>query len=86
MQRWAQQRCIVSNCVVYANKKVSFVHLTKETFLSDAFLRNMMRTACVMQTSSVMHAFGAWVERIASPITAQLHHLSLIYKQSYYVI
>jgi len=31
-----------------------------------------------MQASPVMHAFGAWMERIASPITAQLHHLSLI--------
>ena len=37
-----------------------------------------MRTACVMQASPVMHTFGACAERIASPITAQLHRLSLI--------
>ena len=41
------------------NKKVSFVYQTKETFLSAAFLRNEMRTSCVMQASPVMHAFGA---------------------------
>jgi hypothetical protein len=40
-----------------------------------------MRTACVVQASPVMHAFGACMERIASPITAQRHHLSLICKQ-----
>ena len=39
-------------------KKCSF-------FWSDAFLRNEMRTMCVMQTLSVMHACGA-CERIAS--------------------
>ena len=38
-------------------------------------LRNVMHTACVMQASPVMHAFGAGVERIASPITAKLHFL-----------
>ena len=31
---------------------------------------------------SVMHADHARVERIAPPITAQLHHLSLVYKLS----
>ena len=41
-------------------------------------LRNVMRSSCVMQSSPVMHAYGAWEERIASPITAWLHHLSLI--------
>ena len=75
-----------SNPVTPTNKKVPFVYQTKGTFLSDAFLRNVMRTACVMQASPVMHACGAWVERIASLITAKRHHLSLIYKQSYYVI
>ncbi len=40
-------------------------------------LQNEMRTTCVMRALPVMHAFGAWVERIASPITAQLYHLSL---------
>ncbi len=45
-----------------------------------------MRTLCVMQASPVMHAFGEWVERIASPITAQLHHLSLVCKQSFWVV
>ena len=45
-------------------------------------VRNEMRTACVMQASPVMHASGAWEERIASLITAQLHHLSLIFKQA----
>ena len=29
------------------------------SFLRDAFLRNEMRTACVMQALPVMHAFGA---------------------------
>ena len=43
-------------------------------------LRNVMHTACVMQASPAMHAFGACVERIASPITAKLHHLSLVCK------
>jgi len=51
-------------------------------FLSDAFLRNVMRTMCVMQALPVMHAFGACAERIASPITAQRHHLSLICKRT----
>ena len=49
-----------------ANKETRFVYQTNLVSLRDAFLRNMMRTACVMQTSSVMHAFGACVERIAS--------------------
>ena len=42
-----------------ANKKVSFVHLAKETFLRDAFLAE--RDAhCVRDAASpVMHAFGA---------------------------
>lgn len=31
----------------------------KRLFCVMRSLRNMMRTACVMQTSSVMHAFGA---------------------------
>ena len=71
---------------VSTNKKnVPLSTKTKVRFLSDAFLRNMMRTSCVMQTSSVMHAFGAWVKRIASPITAQLHHLSLICKAVYHI-
>jgi len=38
---------------------------------------HVMRAACVVQALPVMHAFGAWAERIASLITAQLHHLSL---------
>ena len=42
----------------------------KRLFCVMRSLRNVMRTACVMQTSSVMHAFGACAERIASPITA----------------
>ena len=53
------------------NKKVSFVYQTKETFLSDAFLAE--RDAhCVRDVDlrSVMHACGACMERIASPITA----------------
>ena len=41
-------------------------------------MRNVMRSSCVMQASPMMHAFGACVERIASPITAKLHHLSLV--------
>ena len=53
----------------------------KRLFCVMRSLRNVMRTACVMQTSSVMCAFGACVERIASPITAQQHHLSLIRKE-----
>ena len=65
-----------------SNKKVPFVYQTKGTFLSDAFLRNEMRTACVVQASPVMHAFGACMERIVSPITAQLHHLLLICKHT----
>jgi len=39
---------------------------TRVLFLNDAFLRNMMRPSGVMQTLSVMHAFGALKERIAS--------------------
>ena len=71
--------CGGSNPSSSANKKAPFVYRTKGAFLSDAFLRNEMHTSCVMQASPVMHACGAWVERIASPITAQLHHLSVIF-------
>ena len=57
-------------------------------------LRNVMHTACVMQASPVMHAFGACVERIASPITAKLqialkeanetgYWLELLFKTNY---
>ena len=66
------------------NKKVSFVYRTKETFLRDAFLAE--RDAhCVRDAASpVMHAFGACAERIASPITAQRYHLSLICKAEHF--
>ena len=69
-----------------ANKKVSFVLRTKETFLSDAFLAE--RDAhCVRDVASlVMHAFGACAERIASLITAQRHHLSLVLQRVFYII
>ena len=73
---------ILSTPVSCSNKKVPFVYQTKGTFLSDAFLRNEMRTACVIKASPVMHTFGACMERIASPITAQLHHLLLICKHT----
>ena len=75
-----------SSPVPCTNKKVSFVYQTKETFLRDAFLAE--RDAhCVRDAASpVMHAFGAYVERIASPITAQRHHLSLICKEVNFVI
>ena len=75
-----------SSLVSSTIKKVSFVYQTKETFLRDAFLAE--RDAhCVRDAASpVMHAFGACVERIASPITAQRHHLSLICKEGYFVI
>ena len=58
-----------SSLVSSTIKKVSFVYQTKETFLRDAFLAE--RDAhCVRDAASpVMHAFGACVERIASPIT-----------------
>ena len=71
-------KAVGSTPITHPNKKVSFVSLTKETFLSDAFLAE--RDAhCVRDAASpVMHAFGACVERIASLITAQRHHLSLI--------
>ena len=48
-----------SNPSFSANKKVSFVYQTKETFLRDAFLAE--RDAhCVRDAASpVMHAFGA---------------------------
>ena len=70
----------------YRIKKVSFVYRTKETFLRDAFLAE--RDAhCVRDAASpVMYAFGACVERIASPITVQRHHLSLICKEAYFAI
>ena len=64
-----------------ANKKVQFVYLTNWTFVSDAFLSE--RDAHFVRDAdlwSVMYAFGACMERIVSPITAQLHHLSLICK------
>ncbi len=54
-----QNRFEGSNPLLSANKKVTFVYQTKLTFLNDAFLRNVMRTLCMMQTSPVMHAFGA---------------------------
>ena len=75
-----------SSLVSSTIKKVSFVYQTKETFLRDAFLAE--RDAhCVRDAASpVMHAFGACVERIASSITAQRHHLSLICKEGYFVI
>ena len=41
---------------------------------------------CISSRASVHPPCGAWAERIASPITAQLHHLSLICKQFCYVI
>ena len=67
--------------LLFRNQKVSFVQRTKETFLSDAFLAER-EAHCVRDAASpVMHAFGACVERIASPITAQRHHLSLICKR-----
>ena len=75
---------IVSKWPTFSNKKVSFVHLAKETFLRDAFLAE--RDAhCVRDAASpVMHAFGACAERIASPITAQRYHLSLICKAEHF--
>jgi len=45
--------------------------------LSDAFL--VERDAHFVRDI----AFGACAERIASPITATLHHLSLIYKYDF---
>ena len=41
-----------------------------------------IRFLCVMQALPVMHGDHARVERIAPPITALLHHLSLVYKLS----
>ena len=75
-----------SSLVSSTIKKVSFVYQTKETFLRDAFLAE--RDAhCVRDAASpVMHAFGACAERIASLITAQRHHLSLICKEAYFAI
>ena len=59
-----------SSPVRVTNKKVSFVYQTKETFLRDAFLAERDAHCVRDAASSVMHAFGAYVERIASPITA----------------
>ena len=62
-------------------KRKSVCLKDKRFFFSDAFLAE--RDAHFVRDAdlrSVMHAFGAWAERIASPITAQLHHLSLVYK------
>ena len=66
--------------------KKLFCLLDKRVFYVMRSLRNVMHTLCVIQTSSVMHAFGACEERISSPITAQLHHSSLIYILSCYGI
>ena len=69
-----------SSPLVSTNKIVSFVYRTKETILRDAFLAER-EAHCVRDAASpVMHAFGACAERIASPITAQRHHVSLISK------
>ena len=69
-----------------ANKKVSFVYQTKETFLSDAFLAER-EAHCVRDADFVCDArLRRVLERIASPITAQRHHLSLICKEAYFAI
>ena len=55
--------------------------------MSDAFLAE--RDAHFVRDAdlwSVMYAFDACMERIVSPITAQLHHLSFICKQTRLVI
>ena len=68
------------------NKKVSFVWRTKETFLRDAFLAE--RDAhCVRDAGFACDARLRRVqERIVSPITAQRHHLSLIFKAEYFTM
>ena len=52
-------KAVGSTPITHPNKKASFVYLTKEAFLSDAFLAE--RDAhCVRDAASpVMHAFGA---------------------------
>ena len=55
--------------------------------MSDAFLAE--RDAHFVRDAdlwSVMYAFGVCMERIVSPITAQLHHLSLICKPTPFVV
>lgn len=71
---------------LFRNKKVSFVYQTKETFLSDAFLAER-EAHCVRDADFVCDArLRRVLERIASPITAQRHHLSLICKEAYFAI
>ena len=63
-------------------KKIIFLYnLKKCIFLSDAFLTERDAHFVRDAASPVMHAFGACAERIASPITAQQHHLSLVCKE-----
>ena len=50
-----------------ANKKVPFVFQTKGTFLSDAFLSDRdVHDLRDVDIRSVIHACGAWAERIAT--------------------
>ena len=75
-----------SSLVSSTIKKVSFVYQTKETFLSDAFLAER-EAHCVRDADFVCDArLRRVLERIASPITAQRHHLSLICKEAYFAI
>ena len=72
--------------LLFRNQKVSFVQRTKETFLSDAFLAER-EAHCVRDADFVCDArLRRVLERIASPITAQRHHLSLICKEAYFAI
>ena len=67
-----------STPISHPNKKTIFVHRTNIVFLSDAFLTE--RYAHFVRDAGVPCdvRLGACTERIASLITAQLHHSSLI--------
>ena len=81
-----RQRHRGSNPLLSANKTVSFVYRTKETVLRDAFLAEH-DAHCVRDADFVCGArLRRVLERIASPITAQRHHLSLICKEAYFAI
>ena len=75
-----RQRHRGSNPLLSANKTVSFVYRTKETVLRDAFLAE--HDAHCVRDARLRRV----LERIASPITAQRHHLSLICKEGYFAI
>ena len=77
---------VSSSLATPTNKKVSFVYRTKETFLRDAFLAEH-DAHCVRDADFVCDArLRRVLERIASPITAQRHHLSLICKEAHFAI